>query len=313
MDTTRFGRTGLEVTRMGLGGGGPSRLGVARDDTHESPREVVRAALDCGITTFDTAASYQTEPVVGAVLKEVPRDSVVISSKVHGGIKGQPKTPAQVEAAVDKALQQLRTDYLDVYMIHALLPDRYDIIAPKVLPALQLMKQKGKIRFIGVSEMFGGDSGHTMLQRALADDCWDVVMVGFNILNISARQRVIEEAQRRDVGVYDMFAVRKALRDTNALGEYLDNKISGGVLDENARQLVPLVSEAIQSGLCKTLPELAYRYCLSQPGIHCVLSGTSSPAHIRENARAVDLGPLPEDFTSRLESIVRTWDFLCAQ
>ena len=68
-----------------------------------------------------------------------------------------------------------------------------------------------KLRFIGITEGFNSDSGHDMLQRALQDDVWDVMMVGFNILNQSARERVFPTAMEKNVGILIMFAVRRAL------------------------------------------------------------------------------------------------------
>src|ERR687894_1801181 len=82
MDTVRLGRTGLNVSRAGLGCGGKSRLGQAKGATFEQSVAVVKAALDEGVTIIDTAAAYGTEPIVGAAIKGV-RDQVVISTKIQ--------------------------------------------------------------------------------------------------------------------------------------------------------------------------------------------------------------------------------------
>ena len=116
MKKTTFGRTGLEVTVMGLGGGGPSRLGVRDSESGDEPRAVVRAALEGGINIFDTAESYRTEPIMGAVLKDVPRDSVVIATKAGAGKDGRPRTLAEVESALDQSLKNLGTDHLDLVL-----------------------------------------------------------------------------------------------------------------------------------------------------------------------------------------------------
>jgi aryl-alcohol dehydrogenase-like predicted oxidoreductase len=308
-----FGRTGLEVSVMGLGGGGPSRLGRTSEKSQAESEAVVREAIAGGINIFDSSESYGTEAILGAVLKEVPRDDVVICTKIHGGTKGRLKTPEEVEASLDRSLGNLETDHIDVYMLHAVAPHRYDVVVPALLPTLEKMKAKGKIRFIGITEVFNGDRGHEMLRRALADDFWDVIMVGFNILNTCARERVLESARAQNVGVFDMFAVRTALRDITVLDDYIRKHIAEGKLDDGALGLIELVRESLGGGECSTLPELAYRYCLGEPGIGCVLSGTGSVEHLRENIRAAEMPALGEDFRARLDAIVGGWDHLSAQ
>ena len=77
----RLGRTGLQVSVLGLGGGGRSRLGRSRDASDDDVKRLVRCALELGINLFDTAADYGTEDILGAALDGVARDSIVISTK----------------------------------------------------------------------------------------------------------------------------------------------------------------------------------------------------------------------------------------
>jgi len=310
---TTLGRTGLDVSVMGLGGGGPSRLGTRTGRTIDESRSVVHAAVDAGINIFDTSESYGTETVLGAALKDFDRDEIVVCTKLHGGIEGRAKNLEEVEATLDKSLANLQTDYVDVYMMHAIGAKRYDAIAVPLFPSLQKMKEKGKIRAIGITECFNADRGHTMLQRALADDWYDVVMVGFNLLNPSARERVLAKASERNVGVLDMFAVRRALRDVAALTLYLQERIAAGELDDSARALLDVVQAGIDSGECATLGEMAYRYCLHEKGIDCVLSGTGSVEHLRENMATAQKGPLSSGLLGALEEITGGWDHLSAQ
>ena len=72
------------------------------------------------------------------------------------------------------------------------------------------LRDAGKIRFLGLTERFVKDTTHAML-TALLDDCWDAVMVGFNLLNPSARRRILTRTSALDIGVMNMFAVRRAL------------------------------------------------------------------------------------------------------
>jgi len=76
-----FGRTGLKVSAAGLGGGGFSRLGLAKGKSEAEVIALIRLALDLGVNIIDTAASYGTEAVIGRAINSVPRDSLVITTK----------------------------------------------------------------------------------------------------------------------------------------------------------------------------------------------------------------------------------------
>jgi aryl-alcohol dehydrogenase-like predicted oxidoreductase len=303
----------MEVSVLGLGGGGPSKLGTRTGMTADESRAVVHAALDGGINIFDSSESYGTETLLGSALKDVRREDVIVCTKLHGGIDGRAKNLQEVEATLDQSLANLQTDYIDVYMMHAVGAIRYDAIAVPLFPSLQKMKEKGKIRAIGITECFNADRGHAMLQRALSDDWYDVIMVGFSLLNPSARDRVLRRAREQNVGVLDMFAVRRALRDVDALEAYLDRCIEAEELDDSARGLVQVVESCLDRGECATLSEMAYRYCLHEDGVGCVLSGTGSLDHLRENLATARKGPLSQRVLDELAATTGDWDHLSAQ
>lgn len=313
MRQTTFGRTGMRVSIMGLGGGGPSRLGTRAGNGAADCQRVVHAAVDGGINVFDSSESYGTEKILGNALKDVPRDDVVICTKLHGAIEGQAKNLQQVEATLDQSLANLQADSVDVYMLHAVGAKRYDAIAVPLVPSLEKLKAKGKIRAIGITECFGVDRNHKMLTRALADDWYDVIMVGFNILNTSARGRILDAAQRQNVGVFDMFAVRRAMRDIASLTRYLQTQIEQQQIHDSAIELVQVIREGMEQGEYASVSELAYRYCLQEAGIDCVLTGTGSLDHLRENIAAADKGPIDAALCLRLNAITESWDHLSAQ
>ncbi len=100
---------------------------------------------------------------------------------------------------------------------HAVLPQEYDYVVAKLLPVMEKFRAAGKVRYIGLTEIFDRDRDHAMLRRALADDCWDVMMVGFNMVNQSARDVVFPAAQEKNIGILGMFAVRRALTSAESL------------------------------------------------------------------------------------------------
>lgn len=111
MDYVPFGRTGLQVSVMGLGCGGASRIGQSSNKSEAESIAIVRAALAAGVNFIDTAEAYGTEAMVGAALQGVARDKVVLSTK-----KSYRKaiSPALVRQGLEESLQRLRTDYVDI-------------------------------------------------------------------------------------------------------------------------------------------------------------------------------------------------------
>ena len=93
MDYTTFGRTGLKVSVVGLGAGGPSRLGVNTGGSEQESIAVVRRALELGVNYIDTAEAYGTEGIVGKAIRGVDRDGLVISTKKGASRKGEPMPP----------------------------------------------------------------------------------------------------------------------------------------------------------------------------------------------------------------------------
>ena len=281
---------------MGLGCGGHSRLGMARGATKETASQIVREALDLGVTFVDTAEAYGTEEAVGLGIRGLPRERVVLSTKV--GLDGPPVDAAELREHLEGSLRRLGTEYVDVYHLHGILPGQYAHARDVLHPAMLELKAEGKLRHIGVTEQFIPDPGHRMLREAIQSELWEVVMVGFSLLNPSARERVLSITQERGVGTLDMFAVRHALSNPDALKALVSRLIEEGKIDgEGIDRENPL------GFVGPDLQDAAYRFCLHEPGIDVVLSGTGNAEHLRQNARSLSGPPLPEDVQSRLKAI----------
>ena len=218
MQTIRLGRTGLEVGVAGLGCGGHSRLGTGTGHDESHAVRIVRRAMDLGIDFIDTARVYGTEPAVGKAIRG-RRDQVVISTKVGPGFGGGDSllTPQGLTENLEKSLRALGTDYVDVYHLHGMRPEQYPHCLEYLVPEMHRQRDAGKIRFLGVTETFIRDPQHRMFEQVLPDDHFDVIMVGFSMLNPSARERVFAQTLERDVGTLIMFAVRRALSRPEAL------------------------------------------------------------------------------------------------
>jgi aryl-alcohol dehydrogenase-like predicted oxidoreductase len=302
MQTVRLGRTGLEVSVAGLGCGGHSRLWMAKGKDVHHAADLVRRALDLGVTFIDTARAYGTEEAVGLGLRG-RRDEAVISTKAGVGRGGELATAAQMAAYVDESLANLTTDHIDVFLLHGLRMAEYEHSVQVVMPELKRQQAAGKIRFIGASEQFGGDTGHELLAKALGDDPFDVVMVGFNLLNPSARQRVFPKTQSQDVGTLIMFAVREALSHPDELRKVVAGLIARGEVDAaKVDANDPLGFLAAAPG-APSVVEAAYRFCRHEPGAQVILTGTGDPEHLKANVDAILKPPLPADVLERLDAI----------
>jgi aryl-alcohol dehydrogenase-like predicted oxidoreductase len=299
MQTVRLGRTGLDVSVAGLGCGGHSRLGMAKGRDVHHAADIVKYALDLGITLIDTARAYGTEEAVGIGVKG-RRDQVVVSTKAWVGRGGEMMSAAQMAESLDGSLKRLGMDHVDLFFLHGVTPDQYPHARDVLVPELKRLRTAGKLRFIAISEQFGGDTSHKMLGQALPDDLFDVAMVGFNLLNPSARERVFPLTQKHDVGTLIMFAVRESLSHPDKLravvAELLDRgEVDPKLVDRNR----PLLFLRNAPG-SPSLMEAAYRFCRYEPGAQVVLTGTGDPEHLRDNVESI-LGPkLPRDVLERL-------------
>ncbi len=310
MNRIKLGRTGIDVSVMGMGAGGPSQIGKKQGKTPEESAAILHQAFDAGVNYVDTAEGYGTEPLVGLALKEFPRDQVVISTKKSS----RGSSAADVVPSFEESLKRLGTDYIDVYSLHGVYDFDYDRCKDELYPELVKLQDAGKIRSIGITEMFNADKGHEMLQRALDDNLWDVVMIGFNILNQSARDRVFTKSIANDVAIQVMFAVRKALSDMEFLAETVASLIEEGHVDaEDINDPEHPLGFLLHDDGAVTIPDAAYRFCNYEPGTHVILSGTGKPEHLVQNIASLERGPLPDADVERLKKIFRRVDSITGQ
>ncbi|MGE5852322.1 MAG: aldo/keto reductase [Deltaproteobacteria bacterium] len=311
MEYTTLGTTGLKVSVAGLGCGGPSRLGM-RNDPQSANHAVglVKQGLDLGINFLDTAQTYGTEPIVGRAIGGVPRDKLVISTKKTLPSEDNPDPENEVSKGLEQSLKLLGTDYIDVYHLHGVEPKDYGFAKERLLPVMRRLKEQGKLRFIGVTEGFVPDPSHQMLQSSLAEDVWDVVMVGFNMLNPSARKTILSATMEKGVGVLNMFAVRRALSQPQRLQSLCAELIASKAINSDGLNPSDPLGFVLQMSDAATLPEAAYRFCRHQPGIHVVLTGTGNPEHLRENVAAILKPALPEAVLRKLDHLFGRLDSL---
>ena len=302
MQTVRLGRTGAEVSVAGLGCGGASRLGMATGADAEQAASVVRRAIELGVTFIDTARNYGTEEAVGLGIRG-RRDEVFLSTKSSAGRGERMFTAAELSESLDGSLRRLGTDHVDVFHLHGITPSQYDYCAEVLVPEMKRQQAAGKIRFVGATEQFGGDTAHKMLTRALPDDHFDVIMVGFNLLNPSARARVFPETLKHAVGTLIMFAVRRSLSQPGALREVVAGLIERGEVDAGKIDAADPLGFLRDRSDVGSLTEAAYRFCRHEPGAEVILTGTGNVEHLEANLAAIQGPPLAPEIVERLRGL----------
>ena len=298
-----LGRTNLNVSLVSLGSGGPSRLGQSAGVAEADIHRLVRTALDAGVNLIDTAAGYgDSEAILGRALRDVPREKYYLATKASPQRDGQLISEAALVASVERSLQRLGVEMLDIFQFHGVKPEEYEGVVEKLLPVAQRLKAQGKIRFIGVSEMYFSDGEHKMLQRALAYGHFDTVMVGYNLLNQSAERKVFPLCQQHNVGVLVMIAVRRALSRPDRLREVVADLKTRDVISPDALPDDDPLGWLVK-GHVESVPAAAYKFVTPDPAVSTVLTGTANLHHFQSNVAAILGEPLPEADGQRLRNV----------
>ena len=298
MQYRRLGRTGLEVSLVGLGTGGPSRLGQGSGVPEAEAVRLVHRALDLGINLIDTSAGYgESEVILGRALRQVERRRYVIATKFRPDPEKEGEAPpaAALKESLHRSLRRLGVDCIDLFQFHGIQPELYDHVVDRYLGEAQRWQRQGKVRFLGITERYSSDGAHRMLGQALADDHFDSIMVGYNLLAPGAEREILPAAQKRDVGVMVMFAVRRALSDPRRLEKVIAGLKERGLLAQGAvpdqRPLDWLLRPGVES-----VTAAAYKFAAAHPAVSSVLTGTANRSHLEANTEAMLGTPLaPED------------------
>jgi aryl-alcohol dehydrogenase-like predicted oxidoreductase len=300
MHYTTLGRTGLRVSVAGLGSGGFSRLGLKSGKTEDEVVRLIHEAIGLGVNFIDTAPSYGTEGVIGKALQSIPREQVVIATKVQIHKNDEWATPARVVESLDNSLRVMGTEYVDVLNLHGVELHEYDHALNVIAPALAEQKQKGKIRHIGITETPIEDHTNKMLTRALRDPIWEVFMVGFHMMHQGARRDVFPVTRQKRIGTLLMFAVRSIFADPPRVKREMKALAEQGLVEPWLGESDDPLGFLIHEGGAASLTEAAYRFARHEPGVDVVLFGTGDAGHLRANVQALLQPPLPEADRAKL-------------
>ena len=306
MQYRTLGRTGLKVSLLSLGTGGPSKLGQEAGLEQRDQTALVRRALDLGVNLFDTSVGYgESESILGRALKDVPRDTYMLATKWrYQPQEDRVADPAELIASVERSLRRLDTDHIDVMQFHGILVEEYAEVIESLYSAMTQLRDDGKIRFIGFSEQFSRDPAHETPVLALKESpgLWDTIMLKYGILNQYADKEVLPMAIEQGVGIINMAAVRVKLPDPDLLvGLIAEWKARGDVSADALPDSDPL-GWLLRDGT-RSVIEAGYKFAADHPAIATVLTGTASIAHLEANAAALDEPSLPEEDNARLRQL----------
>jgi len=314
MEYVTLGASGLQVSRIVLGCmsfGEPQRGAHPWTLPPDQARPFIVAALEAGITTFDTANVYSagsSEEILGEVLRDVARRAeVVVATKVHGlmgpGPNGAGLSRGAILTQVEASLRRLGTDYIDLYQIH-----RYDPQTPieETMQALHDLVRTGKVRYLGASSMWAWQFAQA--QHAAELNGWTPFVSMQDQYNLLMRE---EEREMHpfclDIGVgvlpWSPLARGRLTRERQTTTERSRTDEFGATLyrhaEESDRRIVEAVAGiAAERGVSRA--QVALAWLLHQPAVTAPIVGTTKPEHLTDAVTAVDL-ELSDDELRRLE------------
>lgn len=300
MERRLLGKTGLPVSRLGLGGLFVSKVG----GPFEQACEAIHCAIGLGINYLDTAPGYlNSEEVLGRALVDIEAP-LVISTKLGGRPQPfNPQDPELLRASFRESIRLLGRDYVDILLIHE--PDRpgqYDWWTDKerydgpVMDVLAELRDEGRIGYIGL----GGTTAYE-LAHIIRTGKFDVVLTAFNysLLWREAEIEVLPAAVEQGMGII----IGSPLQQGALARRYDDEVRHGARWLSKPRREQYLRLYALLDELGMPITELAMRFVISNPHIDTVLTGARSAQEVEQNVAAVAKGPLPEGVLARLDEI----------
>ncbi|MFD9939817.1 aldo/keto reductase family protein [Nonomuraea sp. NPDC059023] len=304
MEFRHLGRSGLMVSEIAYG----NWITHGSQIDEDRARACVRAALDMGITTFDTADAYaegRAEEVLGRALRTERRDEIEIFTKVYwptgGGRNNRGLNRKHILRSAENSLRRLGTDYIDLYQAH-----RYDYSTPleETLRAFDDLVRQGKVLYVGVSEWTAPEIAEALgVARDMGLDRIVSNQPQYNMLRRVIEPEIVPLCEREGVGqvIFQPMAMGvltgkyppgapppSGTRATDPEGgQYVTRLLTDDVLTR-VQNLRPLAAD---HGL--TLAQLSIAWTLANPNVSSAIVGASRPEQITDSAAAagVRLGP----------------------
>jgi len=293
MRKTELGKTGLQVSPLGFGA---APVGYLGEDSKRTA-EVLNTLLDAGMNLVDTAACYpNSEQLIGEAVRHRRDEFVLVSKCGHqvGNLSGAEWSPRLIGESVDRSLRQLRTDWIDVMLLHSC--EESVLRQGDAVDALIRARESGKIRFVGYS----GDN-HDATYAATLDEV-AVIETSVSICDQANIEIVLPKTQQHNFGVLAKRPI------ANACWKNLSDQrgIYQGYAEPYTKRFAEMGLDLSEIGYAQApitcWAEIALRFTLSIPGVNCALIGTTSPQNAAANLTAAKLGPLPAETVERIRT-----------
>lgn len=285
MERRVMGQTGMEVSALGFGG---AEIGFRRVEP-ETVSRLLNSALDAGLNVIDTAECYaNSEELIGRAVGHRRNDYYLFTKCGHSaGFDLEDWDIRLLERSIDRSLQRLRTDRLDLIQLHTCSEEL--LRRGEVIEVLQHARQAGKARFIGYS----GDG--QAARYAVECGAFDTLQTSLNIADQESIALTIPRARERGMGVIIKRPIANVAWMT---GEKED--AYGHVYWQRLNRL----AYDFLRGEPGSVVEIALRFTLSVPGVSTAIVGTARPGRWQENAERLKAGPLPAEM---FDAIRRRW------
>ena len=310
MKYRRLGNAGIKLSVVGLGGWTTFGDSITAE---RDAREIITAAYEAGVNFYDIADAYargESERLMGSILKNFDRHTLVVSSKLYwpmsDDVNDRGLSRKHIMESVDKSLKRIGTDYLDIYYAH-----RYDPETPleEVVRAMDDLVHQGKILYWGTSEWTGAQIAEAAgLARAHNLYRPQVEQPGYSLLRRARVEKEILPAVRAEgIGL----TVFSPLANGVLTGKYDEGipEDSRAARNDNLRESltedrVGAVREmkAIADELGITRSQLALAWVLRHPEVTSVITGATRPEHVAFNVGAADV-ELSDEHIARLDKL----------
>ncbi len=302
MQNRALGRSGIDVSLLSLGTGGASQFGQKTGVDDAGRKRLVHAALDNGVNLFDTSEQYgRSEELLGNALEGVQRDRYLLATKWSYRPGGEYAEPGSLTESTERSLRLMNTDVLDIMQFHGILPGDYDPVVDRFVPEMLKLRDEGKIRLIGFTEMMTKDPKALIPQMGLTDhpEVWDVIMLKYGIMNQWAAKDVLPLAEKHGVGIMNMAPIRQTLTREKDRKAMFDTWQEDGSVDVSSLDESDPFGWLLHDGV-ESVIDAGYRFGAMHSGISTVLTGTATVEHLEANVRSMEAPPLGSDDYQRL-------------
>ena len=308
-DTREIGRTGLHVTRLGLGGVALSGAPPSTDPHQRTPEDeaiaLIRRTLALGVNYLDTAPMYgvgQSERRYGLALRGVDRDSYVLSTKVGRVLRPGESAPGwafdfsrdAVRESFESSLERLGLERVDILLVHDPDAHREQALA-EAFPLLQELRAQGRVRAIGA----GMNQWQMELEFARQGYCDCFLLAGrYTLLDQTALAEFLPYCVEQGIGViaggpYNSGILAVGPRE----GATFNYRAAAPEMMDKARRI-----DAVCQRHGVPLRAAALQFILAHPAIVSVIPGARSLAEVEENAGLIE-HPIPRELWAELKDL----------